>query len=994
MITRSKLPLLLLSAAVATIPNVVEAKSPNVIFILGDDYSMGEHGIYGNKIIQTPNLDNLCKQSVSFDNFHVGPTSSPTRAQLMSGRHEFRVGVTHTKYPRAYLALGEKLLPEYFNDAGYETAHFGKWHLGNDVFDDEYSARARGFKHSIVSNYLEHFDPEFIVDGKLTKFNGYRTDILFDEAEGWIDKQLKSDNPFFCYIATNSAHMPFDCPQKYKDMYKDKLKSRGAETCYGMVTNIDENVGGMIEFMKAKGIFDNTLLIYMTDNGHVLGQEYNAGMRGQKGSQYRGGTRVPCLFHYPDSFDGGRVVGGVSGAIDLLPTLAEFCDLKVDKEIDGVSLAGAIKDEGVKLKDRLFVTHVGRWDDGLADDSKYSKYSVYNSRYTLVNNKELYDIKVDPAEKKNVIGEHPELVAEMRTFYDKWWAETRPLMVNDELSYLQGGSRLSIEDVEFRKMRIVEKSQTKSAIKLPLVLDMVHHNPGEAPYKSQYTDPKVIKKMGYNGKVYFLFESPMLATTWETVDKDILPKGTPDREWADAKAAQIRKMQSDCKASGVDIWAQSDMVLFPKRLVEKYKLESKLGNLNDRTVKPLIKAQIGEMFDQFPDLDGLVVRIGETYLHDAPYHIGAIDNLASARKTIVPLILLLREEICVKRNKMLIFRTWRSFDLKLDLYKEVSESVEPHPNLVLSVKHCEGDFHRANDFSKVIGEGRHPQIIEVQCAREYEGKGAYPNYIANGVIEGFEEYDSMPKEKINSIREFAEKHPDLYAGTWTWTRGGGWEGPYVSDEMWCDLNAWVISNWAKDPTQSEEEVFNRYAAEQLKLKGDDIAKFRKLALLSADAVVRGINTVEGDVNPWWTRDEGIGWPVFTKGANLDRVVAQRAESVEIWHEIVKLAKSINWSDKAVGEFVEGSTYYGLYLYEIYESVTNLNIAEKRGDKESIAKWIKQYDKAWASYEKLPKRFKNISTLYTQEYRQRYQATHADSEVDRLRAEIKLSKGEL
>jgi hypothetical protein len=259
----------------------------------------------------------------------------------------------------------------------------------------------------------------------------------------------------------------------------------------------------------------------------------------------------------------------------------------------------------------------------------------------------------------------------------------------------------------------------------PLILNMAHHNPSETPYDSAYVDPAVIKEMGYNGKVYFLFESPMLAINWESVDKDILPKGSEERKWVDAKAVQIRKMHADCRKADVTIFAQSDLMLFPKRLIEKMGIEETFGDPNHPQTEMLLRAQINEMFDQFPDLEGLVVRIGETYLHHAPYHKGHIQNKSSAEKTIVPLMKILREEICEKRDKQLIFRTWRAFDENLDTYMAVSDAVESHPNLVISIKHCEGDFHRANAFSKVIGQGRHRQIIEVQCAREYEGKGAY-----------------------------------------------------------------------------------------------------------------------------------------------------------------------------------------------------------------------------------------------------------------------------
>ncbi len=971
---KCKFPLTLLALGATLCASA--QKQPNVILILGDDYSCGEHGFYGNDIIQTPNLNALSQESVWFDNFYVGSTSSPTRAQLLSGRHEFRCGITHTKYPRAYMRLDEKLLPEYFLDEGYATAHFGKWHLGNDVFDDEYSARARGFEHSIVSDYREHFDPVMLYNGDYKAYKGFREDILFDEAQTWMAEQFKNDKPFFCYIATNSAHMPYGCPEEYINRYTGKIKGVG-DTYYGMVNNIDDNVGEIIQNLKDRGEYENTLLIYLSDNGHTY-NGYNAGMRGGKNSEYRGGTRVPCLMHCPAMFDGGRKVEEMAGGIDLLSTMAELLDFKLNKKVDGVSLKPLLDGKKELLKDRFMVCHTGRWADGEAAQSKHRKYAVQNRQYRLVNNKELYDINADPGETTNIINEQPKLVAQMRKFYDKWWDETLPEMVNDEKSLAEGGSRLSIEDVAFREL------QRRQEFKFPLILDMVHHNPGEPTYESAYNNPAMMSSMGFNGKIYFLFESPMLAINWESVDKNILPKGCEDREWVDKKAADIRAMQANCTQAGLLTLAQSDLVLFPKRLVDLYDLADRMGDPRDKEVEKLIRAQVNEMFDQFPLLDGLVTRIGETYMHDAPYHMGKIDEKNSPEKSIIPLLEILRDEICVKRDKLLIFRGWVSFDRNTTDYMKVSDSVEPHDNLVISIKHCDGDFHRTTNFSEVIGMGRHKQIIEVQCAREYEGKGAYPNYIAHGVIEGFEEHETMPEERLNSIREFALKQPDIYAGIWTWTRGGGWNGPYIKDEMWCDINAWVMAQWAADPTQREEAIFNQYAAEKLKLQGDDIAKFRKLCLLSADAVIRGKSTVQGDINPWWSRDEGIGWPMFTKNADLNRAVEQKAESVEIWREIVQLAQSIRWSDNHTKQHVIGSCYYGLHLYEIYQAVVALRVAELQGDQGAISRNIELYDAAWIRYNALAAKYPEIATLYTQEYRQRYQKSHADSEVDRLR----------
>ncbi len=520
-------------------------------------------------------------------------------------------------------------------------------------------------------------------------------------------------------------------------------------------------------------------------------------------------------------------------------------------------------------------------------------------------------------------------------------------------------------------------------IKFPLILDMVHHNPGETPYESAYNNPETIKEMGYNGKVYFLFESPMLAINWESVDSDILPKDSEDRKWVDQKAEQIRSMQAASTAAGLTTLAQSDLILFPKRLVEKYDLAERMGDARDPEVERLIRAQIAEMFDQFPLLDGLVTRIGETYLHDAPYHLGAINDKSNPEKTIIPLLNILRDEICVKRNKLLIFRTWVSFDTHLDRYMKVSDSVEPHKNLVIAVKHCEGDFHRSNPFSKVIGEGRHPQIIEIQCAREYEGKGAYPHYVANGVIEGFEEHQNMPEEAINSIREFATTKPELYAGIWTWTRGGGWGGPYIKDELWCDLNAWVVAQWAADPTQREEDIFNRYAVEKMQLKGDDVAKFRKLCLLSADAVIRGKNSVQSDLFRWWTRDAGLNWPSFNKSGNAERAVAQKEESIVMWNEIIAIAKDIEWADDHTRRHVIGSCYYGLHLYEIYRAVVTMRYAVDREEWTRVDELIKDYDTAWEKYNALPAQYPEIATLYQKDYK-RHIKRPADEMVEELR----------
>ncbi|NDP21052.1 MAG: hypothetical protein GZ091_08230 [Paludibacter sp.] len=524
--------------------------------------------------------------------------------------------------------------------------------------------------------------------------------------------------------------------------------------------------------------------------------------------------------------------------------------------------------------------------------------------------------------------------------------------------------------------------------KLPLIMDMVHNNPGEPVYISQYNNPDVLTKMGYNSKCFFLFDSPMLAINWDELDIDVFPKGSASRAWVEHKAKRLDSLYSDCKKNGIDVYAMSDLILFPKKLVQKYGIENIFGNPQNSQTEKFLRFQLHQMFAQFPQMDGLVVRIGETYLEDAPYHVGKIKNKEDAQNTIIPLLKILRDEVCVKLNKKVIFRTWYSFDVNEKTYREVDAAIEPHKNLIISVKHCEGDFHRGNPFSKVLGIGRHKQIVEVQCAREYEGKGAYPDYIANGVINGFEEHKSLEAEgKIWNLKGLA-KTGKLY-GVWTWTRGGGWEGPYIKNELWSDLNAWVMAQWANNTNQTEESIFQRYATERLKLSNDDAAKFRQLALLSAQAVIRGRRSVEyfNDINTWWTRDEYITFPVLPKDETKVKVIlAEKDKSIAIWKEIVAISKQIKFKNKATERTVICSSLYGLYLYRIYRSLFYLSAIDNGTySRKEKANYIAEYDAAWKDYQVLPVQYPDVcATLYNKSIIRRTTGEVADLKVDKMR----------
>jgi arylsulfatase A-like enzyme len=431
----------------------VAAPLPNVVLIMPDDVGYGDYACLGNPIMRTPTVDAFKKQSLLFTRFHVSPTCSPCRAALMSGRHEFKNGVTHTILERERMSLDTVTLPQMLKTAGYTSGIFGKWHLGDEEayrpesrgFDEVYIHGGGGIGQTFPGSCGDapgntNIDPALWHNGRWEKTNGYCTDLFFAQAIRWMDAARKSGQPFFAYIPLNAAHGPHVLPEEYYQHYVGK-PGVSADTAkfFGMLENIDTNFGQLLEKLDEWKIADNTLVIYLaTDNGGTAGRKiFNAGLNGGKGSVYQGGTRAPCFFRWPK----GGVPAGVetdklSAHLDIFPTLAEIAGVKlagkVKRQVEGRSMLPLLKDVAAKWPDRTLVHHVGRWRAGAAADSKLGKCAIQNSRYTLVNNAELYDLKNDPGEQTNVFEEHPEVVAKLRAAYDKWWDATLPLMVNED----------------------------------------------------------------------------------------------------------------------------------------------------------------------------------------------------------------------------------------------------------------------------------------------------------------------------------------------------------------------------------------------------------------------------------------------------------------------------------------------------------------------------------------------------------------------------------
>jgi len=458
------------------------ADSPNIIVVITDDQGYGDLGRHGHPLLKTPNLDALYDQSVRFSNFYVSPACSPTRASLLTGMHEFRNGVTHTLPPREHLNIKATILPQLLKPAGYTSGLFGKWHLGSDK---GYRPYDRGFDLAVEPQGVHNssnFDAGQTRNGVREKTKGFREDVIFDEAMKFIESS--KDRPFFCYIATYSPHEPLVAPEEFIAPYRGKTTDRIA-TFLGMIANIDWNYGRLTAKLKELGIDDNTIIIFMNDNGQTVGLDlYNADMRGCKCTAWHGGTRAISLWHWANKWK-PRTEEALTAHLDFLPTITELAGAAIPDglkpQLEGYSLAPLLESEkGDFPRDRKLFGHVGRWPNGMADSHKYTQCHVRKGHYLMVRSRPcdepectpevrgdqcytlklvekgakdavytdgnaqfhwgvtpkdgwaLYDTKKDPECQNNLADKMPELVKELTADYDKWWDSVRPYMINEQ----------------------------------------------------------------------------------------------------------------------------------------------------------------------------------------------------------------------------------------------------------------------------------------------------------------------------------------------------------------------------------------------------------------------------------------------------------------------------------------------------------------------------------------------------------------------------------
>jgi arylsulfatase len=416
--------LLLLLFACASPAGSPQSGRPNVIVVLVDDNGYGDFSCLGNPVLKTPCMDRLYAGSVRFTDFHVSPMCSPTRGQLMTGLDACHNGATSVCAGRSFMRRGIPTMAEVFRAGGYRTALFGKWHLGDSYpnlphqrgFDEAVYFPGWGVTSMADLWQNDVFDPWYRHNGVLTRYKGYCTDIFFDLSMKWMKERRGKNEPFFLYLPTNAAHGPHWVPEKYKKPYEGK----GPAGFFGMIANVDENIGRLDAFLEETGLRENTIVVLMNDNGGTAGVKvYNAGMRGRKTEYTEGGHRAVCFFRWP----GGRLrapadVDTLTNVQDLLPTFIDLCGLETPKgaRFDGASLAGLLRGAGGAFPDRTLVVQYGQRP--VKDEA-----CVMWKKWRLVKGKELYDLKTDPGQAKDVAADHPEIAKKMQAHYDAWWAE-------------------------------------------------------------------------------------------------------------------------------------------------------------------------------------------------------------------------------------------------------------------------------------------------------------------------------------------------------------------------------------------------------------------------------------------------------------------------------------------------------------------------------------------------------------------------------------------
>ena len=419
--------------------NADHPSRPNIVLIMTDDQGYGDFSLHGNPHLKTPHLDALAKSGIQFERFYVNSFCAPTRAALLTGRYPLRTGVFGVTHNKEAMRTNETTLAEALKSAGYKTACIGKWHNGEQFpytppgqgFDEFF-----GFHNGHINNY---FNTKLIRGVETEPSKGYISDVLTGDAIRFIRENKAG--PFFCYLSFNAPHSPYQVPDKYYDKFREKGLAENVASFYGMCENIDDNVGRLLKALGELEIEENTLVIFLTDNGGTAGVKiFNAGMRGGKTSVHEGGCRVPLFIRWPERFQQPHTVKQLASHIDIYPTVLDLCGVKAPNglPLDGVSLKPLLEGRTRDWPERPIFTH-----NPISETNRYPG-AVRTARYRLVREIrgrqggssatqrdkdappwQLYDMQKDPGEKKNIAKGRPLVVQELSRLYEAWINDTR-----------------------------------------------------------------------------------------------------------------------------------------------------------------------------------------------------------------------------------------------------------------------------------------------------------------------------------------------------------------------------------------------------------------------------------------------------------------------------------------------------------------------------------------------------------------------------------------
>lgn len=406
------------------------AERPNIVYFLVDDLGYADCGFSGGKDIKTPNIDKLAKEGTILSSFYVQPVCSPTRAALLTGRYATHTGVYTIVRPGASwgLPLGEELLPQTLKSAGYTTAICGKWHLGE--FQSAYTPTNRGFDHQYghffgALDYFTHIrdgKPDWYRDDKPLQEEGYSTHLLAKEAVRLIQAQ-ESGKPLFLYLPFNGIHAPHQVPESYTAPYKNLAKPR--QTIAGMLSVVDEAIGQVVGALDARGMRKNTLIIFSSDNGGPGPGRVtmNTPLRAGKGTIYEGGIRVAAFATWPGQVPAGQTVSEPLHAVDWYPTLLALAGIKSERRLplDGKNLWPTLTQRAKSPHEALLlhgtrpgVAAVRKGDWKLLVNASEKDAEEGSDNDMLKGKVELYNLKDDIGEKKNLAASQPEKVKELR----------------------------------------------------------------------------------------------------------------------------------------------------------------------------------------------------------------------------------------------------------------------------------------------------------------------------------------------------------------------------------------------------------------------------------------------------------------------------------------------------------------------------------------------------------------------------------------------------